>query len=92
MSSAVDTSRRAVLKAGAATALANALAFNCANPSAAASSVLSGTVYENRSGSPKRQPSDPGISGVLVSNGCDVVKTDARGNLVYPLTTRVLSS
>ena len=38
-------------------------------------STVSGFVYENRSGVVGRQAGDPGVSGVLVSNGRDVVKT-----------------
>jgi hypothetical protein len=42
-----------------------------------------GAVYHDRNGNQKRDPSEPGIPGVRVSNGRDVVQTDARG--VYRL-------
>ena len=45
---------------------------------------MSGTVYENRSGGTRRSASDPGIPGVLVSNGRDVAKTNANGRYVLP--------
>ena len=38
-----------------------------------------GIVFEDRDGSGKPGPSNPGIEGVMVSNGQDVVKTDAQG-------------
>lgn len=38
-----------------------------------------GFVFHDRSGTGKRQAGDPGIGGVCVSNGVDVVKTDQNG-------------
>jgi hypothetical protein len=52
---------------------------------AADTATVSGIVYENRSGALGRQMSDPGIAGVLVSNGRDVVKTDADGRYTLPI-------
>ncbi len=77
-------SRRDVVKYGAATALSAAiLPLNRAF--AAEGGTVSGIVYENRSGGVHRQASDPGIAGVLVSNGRDVVKTDAAGRYTLAL-------
>ena len=77
-------SRREVMKYGAAAAVSAAIV-----PSgpvlAANASTVSGFVYENRSSVPGRQAGDPGISGVLISNGRDVVKTDAAGRYVLPI-------
>jgi hypothetical protein len=47
--------------------------------------TASGVVFEDRSGAGRRQPGDPGIAGVLVSNGHDVVKTDAEGRYALPV-------
>lgn len=47
--------------------------------------TATGIVFEDRSGSGKRQPGDPGIANVLVSNGRDVVKTDASGRYSLPI-------
>jgi hypothetical protein len=44
-----------------------------------------GIVFEDRSGTGRRQPGDPGIAGVLVSNGREVVKTDRDGRYALPL-------
>ncbi|HEX2841738.1 calcineurin-like phosphoesterase family protein [Hyphomicrobium sp.] len=44
-----------------------------------ASSVASGTVFEDRSGTGVRQLGDRGVAGVMVSNGRDVVLTDSEG-------------
>ncbi len=41
--------------------------------------LASGYVFHDRSGSGQRRFSDPGIAGVLVSNGRDVVRTDEDG-------------
>ena len=75
-------SRRDVVKYGAAAAIAAA-----AGPvlAASAASTVSGIVYEDRSGGGRRAAGDPGIAGVLVSNGRDVVKTDAGGRYTLPI-------
>src|SRR4051794_16246480 len=73
----LEASRREVMK-GAAVAFASVLPTRPGLAGEAARTV-SGTVYENGSGSLRRQPSDPGIAGVLVSNGREVAKTDANG-------------
>jgi hypothetical protein len=74
-------SRRDVVKFGTAVALATA-----AGPAlAAGAGTVSGVVYENRSGGVRRTADDPGIAGVLVSNGRDVVKTDADGRYTLPI-------
>jgi len=48
-------------------------------------SVVTGVVFEDLSGTGRRQPSDPGIPDVLVSNGRDVVRTDGDGRYTLPL-------
>ena len=68
-------SRRDVVKYGTATAISAAIPGS--RLLAADTATVSGIVYENRSGALRRQMSDPGIAGVLVSNGREVVKTDA---------------
>src|ERR1700676_3861334 len=47
--------------------------------------TVTGVVFEDRSGSGRREPGDPGIPGVLVSNGRDVVKTDRDGRYALPV-------
>ena len=76
-------SRRDVVKYGTATAIS--AAFPGSRLLAADTATVSGIVYENRSGALRRQMSDPGIAGVLVSNGRDVVKTDADGRYTLPI-------
>ena len=44
-----------------------------------AASTVSGTVFHDRGGSGRRRWGDPGIPGVMVSNGRDVVVTDGDG-------------
>ena len=76
-------SRRQVVKYGAAAAIS---ATAIPPPLLAADAVtVSGIVYENRSGAVRRQVTDPGIAGVLVSNGHEVVKTDAAGRYTLPI-------
>ena len=78
-------SRRNVVKGSVAAAI-SATFFPVGSALATASSgSVSGTVYENRSGSVRRQASDPGIAGVLVSNGLEVVRTDAAGRYTLPV-------
>src|SRR5215510_2229286 len=77
-----EPSRRDVVKGSAAAALAAAMPIGQA---AAQGSTVSGVVYENRSGGMRRQAGDPGIAGVLVSNGRDVAKTDANGRYTLPI-------
>ena len=76
-------SRRDVVKYGTATAISAAIPGS--RLLAADTATVSGIVYENRSGALRRQMSDPGIAGVLVSNGRDVVKTDADGRYTLPI-------
>jgi hypothetical protein len=47
--------------------------------------IATGVVFEDRSGNGAREPGDSGISGVLVSYGREVVKTDAEGRYVLPV-------
>jgi hypothetical protein len=82
----LELSRRDVMKAGIGGAAA---AVSAAVPIASAiaqdAGTVTGIVYENRSGAPRRQPNDPGIAGVLVSNGRDVARTDAAGRYTLPI-------
>jgi C terminal of Calcineurin-like phosphoesterase/N terminal of Calcineurin-like phosphoesterase len=81
-------SRRDVMRYSAVVALAATTApVGTAGRALAADhpSTVSGVVYENRSGAVRRQPGDPGMPGVLVSNGRDVVKTDAAGRYTLPV-------
>jgi 3',5'-cyclic AMP phosphodiesterase CpdA len=47
--------------------------------------IATGVVFEDRSGGGRRQAGDPGIPGVLVSNGHDVARTDGEGRYALPL-------
>ena len=73
--------RDALLGAAATTALAATPAL--AQPALARTAA--GTVYEDRSGSGTRQDGDPGLPGVLVSNGREVVRTDRDGFYRLPI-------
>jgi C terminal of Calcineurin-like phosphoesterase/N terminal of Calcineurin-like phosphoesterase/Calcineurin-like phosphoesterase len=46
--------------------------------------TVHGSVFHDRSGAGSRRPGDPGIANVLVSNGVDVVRTDAKGRWLLP--------
>ena len=59
-------SRRELVKYGAAAAVATVVQPNI---TVAQTRTVSGIVYENRSGGAAGHASDPGIAGVLVSNG-----------------------
>lgn len=77
-----EPSRRDVVIGSAAAALAAAMPIGEA---LAQASSVSGVVYENRSGGTHRQAGDPGIPGVLVSNGGDVARTGADGRYTLPI-------
>jgi C terminal of Calcineurin-like phosphoesterase/N terminal of Calcineurin-like phosphoesterase/Calcineurin-like phosphoesterase/TAT (twin-arginine translocation) pathway signal sequence len=79
-----DLTRRDVMK-GAAGAAALAAAAVPLQPGLAQGATVTGVVFEDRSGSGRRQPGDPGIAGVLVSNGREVAKTDASGRYTLPI-------
>jgi len=79
-----DITRRDVMKGGAATAAALATSVPL-RPSLAQGASVTGVVFEDRSGTSRRQPGDPGIAGVRVSNGREVVKTDAGGRYTLPI-------
>ena len=51
---------------------------------ASAARTVSGVVYESGAGEPHRAGL-PGVAGVLVSNGRDVVRTDAQGRYTLPI-------
>jgi len=79
--------RRDMVKGGAAAitvaaaASSNGQAFAVDGNQSAVTSI----VFEDTSGAGARRPDDPGIAGVLVSNGRDVVKTDRDGRYTLPL-------
>ena len=54
------------------------------SPARADLGSVSGTVFEDRDGSGKAG-ANPGLPGVMVSNGKDVALTDAAGRYILPL-------
>ena len=44
-----------------------------------------GVVFDDGNGNGQRDPDEPGIAGVVVSNGRDVVRTDADGHYALPM-------
>ncbi|RPD45741.1 hypothetical protein DNI29_16420 [Hymenobacter sediminis] len=48
--------------------------------------TVSGTVFADQNGNGRREASEAGVAGVLVSNGVELVPTDSRGR--YHLSTR----
>ena len=76
--------RREVLL-GAAGGVAAAMTPAGSTGALAQAATVAGVVFEDRSGSGKRGPDDPGVPDVLVSNGRDVAVTDADGRYVLPL-------
>lgn len=78
--------RRDLMRHGAAITLATAgSSIGGAFAQDGAHTVATGTVFEDRSGTGVRHHDDPGIAGVLVSNGRDVVRTDRDGRYALPV-------
>ncbi|WGJ13807.1 calcineurin-like phosphoesterase family protein [Methylocapsa sp. D3K7] len=91
MTSNADLSRRDLMAAAATLAAAlpgrNVMAGEQAAPLARgkAGPIVQGIVFESRSGGRQRQAGDPGIGGVLVSNGREVVRTGSDGRYSLPI-------
>ena len=66
----------------AANGLAAAFVPGAARAEAA---TVSGLVFEHKDGTGKPGPGNPGLAGVLVSNGKDIAVTDADGRYTLPL-------
>ena len=47
--------------------------------------LASGTVFEDRNGNRRRDPGEPGLAGVSVSNGLEVVQTGPDGRYSLPI-------
>ena len=77
----VEPTRRDVMVGVGASALA--LTAGTGLPERPA--VASGLVFEDRGGTGVRRAGDPGIAGVLISNGRDVTRTDAEGRWRLPV-------
>ena len=92
MTSNADLSRRDLMAAAAALAAALPVRTVRAEEQAAPPArektgpkIVQGTVFESRSGGRERQAGDPGIKGVLVSNGREVVRTGSDGRYTLPI-------
>jgi hypothetical protein len=79
-----EISRREALLA-AAGGVAAALATGAPSVVEAEANVVAGLVFEDRDGSGRPGPANPGLPGVLVSNGREVAVTDADGRYNLPL-------
>jgi hypothetical protein len=83
----LSITRRDVVRGGGA-AFTLATAASSLGPAFAAGAgdlTATGVVFEDRTGAGRRQPGDPGIAGVLVSNGRDVLRTDRDGRYTLPI-------
>ncbi|SEE03650.1 Calcineurin-like phosphoesterase [Rhizobiales bacterium GAS188] len=81
----VDLNRRDVMKGGAAALALAGAALPAGAGLAADGQTVTGVVFEDRSRAGHRQQGDPGVAGVLVSNGREVAKTDAEGRYTLPI-------
>jgi hypothetical protein len=81
-----ELSRRDIVRAGAvATVSLAAASLPGKQAFAEGAPTISGVVFEDRSGTGRRQVGDRGIPGVLVSNGREVVRTDGGGHYTLPI-------
>src|SRR5690554_7631488 len=61
-------------------------AFFCAGSlGATAQDIVKGFVFEDLNGNGKKEQREKGIAGVPVSNGIEVVQTDAKGQYELPI-------
>jgi hypothetical protein len=61
-----------------------------AAPATLAAENVSGIVFDDRDGDSRRDDGEPGVPGVLVSNGLDVVSTDSGGRYQLDLDERAV--
>jgi len=80
-SCAHQSSRREFMVAGAGAAAALSLRGGL---SLAVPALVAGSVFYDRRGTGSRGPGDPGLAGVMVSNGREVVLTDGDGRWRLP--------
>ena len=92
MTSDADLSRRDLMAAAAALAAALPVRTVRAEEQAAPPArektgpkIVQGAVLKSRSGGQERKAGDPGIKGVLVSNGREVVRTGSDGRYSLPI-------
>ncbi len=50
------------------------------DPAAGKHHTARGVVYDDANGNRRRDPGEPGVEGIRLSNGLDIVKTDAQGS------------
>jgi hypothetical protein len=82
--SEVGVSRREVVKGAGAAAIGLAAAtLPLSHSLAADGQTVTGIVFEDRSHAGQRQAGDPGISGVLVSNGMPRAVTRCRSRRTW---------
>jgi C terminal of Calcineurin-like phosphoesterase/N terminal of Calcineurin-like phosphoesterase/Calcineurin-like phosphoesterase len=85
-----ELSRRDIVRVGAVATVALAATSLPARALAAGGPTISGVVFEDRLGAGRRQAGDRGIAGVLVSNGREVVRTDAGGRYTLPIVEETI--
>ena len=81
----IEVTRREVLIGAAGGLALAAMEPARADAEAAQGPTVSGVVFEDRDGSGAASSANPGLEGVLVSNGRDVAVTDAGGRYTLPL-------
>ncbi len=75
------STRREMMAAAGASALALSVGAGLSRRP----TMATGFVFEDRGGTGRRKPGDRGIAGAMVSNGRDVVRTDADGHWRLPV-------
>jgi hypothetical protein len=94
MESELLLTRRHLVKGGAAAIALSATPSNTRALAADAGQrpqrMVTGVVFEDLSGAGVRRSGDPGIAGVLVSNGRDVARTDGEGRYRLPVDNETI--
>ncbi|QRE77532.1 calcineurin-like phosphoesterase C-terminal domain-containing protein [Methylobacterium aquaticum] len=85
MTERTTLTRRETVAGAAALALAPLAALAARAQTAPPGGQVTGLVYEDRGAKGRRGQDDPGLPDVLVSNGREVVRTDAQGRYTLPV-------
>lgn len=78
--------RRVLLESALFLACLSPSIFNAINASEQVSQIAKGVVFDDLNGNQKRDANEPGIQGIKISNGTEIVLTDGDGRYQIPVS------